>query len=502
MKKSSLLELLKSFSHDEIKEFDEFVRSPFFNKNESVVKYFELLKKYHPDFPENKIAKNEVFKKLFPGMKYNDGFMRKLSFQLSRLGEQYLSYKANNDNSIRSQYNFMLELLNRNLSKNYRKHIPSIIKENEQTKYKDYGYYQNRFLIESLITTAMDRLRYKMDLNDKKALYNEHAVEKLKWLTEHFIMLSLNSYRFLNYQSLYNQVEFNDEIMDDLINSLINDKITLRNRKNELMENPIIKLHVNEILLLKNKSKFNKLSEDKYYHILKHILYNEKEKHLHDSRFSLYNILHQHCYFKILRGYNEYMRERFELDKYAIKEGIYKSASEDHFPPPAFAYFVRDAAEVNQTDWALKFINNYRDRLEQVNFDTVVNLSYAHYYFGKKEFSKALEYLNKIKPIKRLEFKFGVKELTSMIFYELSMFSEAYYLVDTFRHFISSMEKHFSPERTISRNNFLKYYQKLLKMKEKKTQKGLTEIQMDLADHNLPVISRSWLEEKIAELEK
>jgi hypothetical protein len=220
----------------------------------------------------------------------------------------------------------------------------------------------------------------------------------------------------------------------------------------------------------------------------------------HDLRFSLYNILLQHCAFRILRGFKEYGKERWELDKIALSQGIYMSIAEKYFPPPAFASIVRDASEAKQFEWAEIFINDYKTGLETNNFETAINLSYALINFNKKEYETSLEYLNKIKPVKRWEFKFAVKELTLLVFYELSMFSQAYYLLDSYRHFLIGMTRNFSSDRINSRNNFIKYYMKLLKVKEVSKKAGLPEIKSDLENKELLIFNRDWLREKINEL--
>jgi len=90
MLNSNLLELLSKFTIQEVKEFNEFVISPFFNKNENVAGLFKYIKKYYPDFNNKKLEKEYAFKKIFKNEKYNDGFMRTLMFNLGKLAEDIL----------------------------------------------------------------------------------------------------------------------------------------------------------------------------------------------------------------------------------------------------------------------------------------------------------------------------------------------------------------------------------------------------------------------------
>lgn len=501
MKNSSLIQLLESFSVKEVKEFGDFIRSPFFNKNESAVSLYNYLRKYYPDFEEGKISKEEVHKKIFPGVKYNDGFMRKTIFILAHLAESYISYNKFTKNKIESGLDFLEELNERKLGKLFTKHFTGIKNEIEKDTDKNHNYYLRKYKIESLLSTFVDRNRYKVDLHDKKEFHNEQVEEKLFYFTNYFLLISLNMYRFLKYQNYSDKVEFNDDLLDNIINYLMEQESKPGVAKPGYMDNLTTRLYLYEVMLMKNKSGNEDLPDDIYYQRLKKMLNNEPGLS-HDSKFSLYNILMQHCAYKILRGFNGYEKERWELDKTALSYGIYKSASETFFPPPAFATFVKDAVIVNEIEWAVSFVEEYKKILEPENYETVYNLSFSMIYFYKGEYEKTLDYLNKIKPVKRWEFKFAVKEVTLQVFYELSLYTQAYYLIDSFRHFISSMTKNFSPDRIESRNNFLKYYTNLLKLKENSETKGVSRIIEELKDKDLLIFNRDWLTQKANEIKK
>lgn len=503
MQNTGLISILKTFEPSEIKEFGDFVRSPYFNKKESVIKLYDYLRKYHPAFEESKIPKEEVHRKIFPGTAYNDGFMRKIIFNLNKLAESYITYNRSKNNPVESGFELLSELNNRNLGKLFVKHFNEITSEVESAPYKNYLYYRRKFILGVNRTTYIDKNRYKMDLHDKKESHNEHIKEKLYYFTNYFLLLSLDIYRTLKYQDYTDRFEFNDRLLDNIISFLLDE---LNKRENQgfpdYVENLTTKVYLYEIMLMNEKSGSVDLPKDKYYKKLKEILSKEVNNLSHDSRFSLFNILVQHCANRILRGFKEYSNERWELDKIALEQGIFKSVVETHFPPPAFASFVRDASEVKEFDWAESFIEAYKNKLEPVNYETVLNLSHSLIHFNKNEHEKALAFLNKIKPVKRWEFKFAVKELTLMVYYELSMFTQAYYLIDSFRHFITSMTKNFSSERIESRNNFLKYFTGLLKLKENTGKKELNVIVKDLRNSQIIIFSRDWLISKANELKK
>lgn len=501
MKNSNLIQILSTFEPGEIKEFGEFVSSGFFNKNESVVKLYEHLRKNYPAFQEDKISKERIYGKIFPGAKYNDGFMRKIIFNLSNLAESYIAYKNSVESPVESGINLLSELNKRKLDKLFTKHFSEIKNEVESSEEKNHVYYRRKYQLETLWMNYADNIRYKVDLHDKKESHNERIIEKLNHFTNYYLMFSLDTYRTLIYQGYADRFEYSDEFIDNIIGFLLT-------RLNEpahsepyaYIDNLVIRVYLYEIMLMKNKSGIEPLSEDTYYKQLKNILKSEADNLPHDSRFSLYNILQQHCANRIWRGFSEYRSERYELDKIALQQEIYMSKAETDFPPPTFASMVRDSSEMKDYKWAASFIESFKSRLEPVNYETVLNLSYAILHFNKGEFEKSLAFLNSITSVKRWEFKFAVKEMTLQVFYELSMYTQARYLADSYRHFNSSMAKNFSSERIESRNSFLKYYSALLKLKENPQENEAGKIVNELKNTDILIFNRDWLIEKAREL--
>ncbi|MDQ3020853.1 MAG: hypothetical protein M3R36_09825 [Bacteroidota bacterium] len=53
MIKSNAILILKTFSDKEVSLFEDFLSSPFHNKNTKVIQFFNVLKKYHPAYNDN-----------------------------------------------------------------------------------------------------------------------------------------------------------------------------------------------------------------------------------------------------------------------------------------------------------------------------------------------------------------------------------------------------------------------------------------------------------------
>ena len=117
MLKSSLLEIIRTFTKQDLIKFEDFVRSPYFNKKDNVLKLFLEIKKYDPEFTDANLEKEKIWVKVFPEKEYNYGIMKNLIFDLNKLIEQFMiDLKLSRDEFRKTEY-LMNSLLDRDLNK-------------------------------------------------------------------------------------------------------------------------------------------------------------------------------------------------------------------------------------------------------------------------------------------------------------------------------------------------------------------------------------------------
>jgi hypothetical protein len=112
---SKAIDLVKTFSEDEFKKFGLFVSSPYFNKENIQVNFFDILKKYHPEFDNRNFVKEKVFRRLYPGKKYNDGVMRNILSKTLDLAENFISIQNLQSNEFNCSLALIRELSNRKI---------------------------------------------------------------------------------------------------------------------------------------------------------------------------------------------------------------------------------------------------------------------------------------------------------------------------------------------------------------------------------------------------
>ena len=91
--KNNLTVILNSFSENDYSKFKDFINSPYHNKIKNAVKLFSVLKNNLEKFDSGIVTKEELWKKIFPGKKYNYGTMKNLLHELYKLAEKYIMYE-------------------------------------------------------------------------------------------------------------------------------------------------------------------------------------------------------------------------------------------------------------------------------------------------------------------------------------------------------------------------------------------------------------------------
>lgn len=485
---ATLLGILSKFTPKEFKEFGEFVKSPFFNKNVHVKELYEYLKKFYPEFKDKRLDKEVVFNNLFDGKKYNDGFLRTIIYNIGKLAEDYLAYVNFRKDDLNRGISLLKELNKRKLEKVFLKYYSEIEEDINSVSYHDSDYYFRKYELQNQKEIYMDWSKFKQ--KDFKN-YTTNTVTYIEdELTSFYLIKALNHYRFMLDKSMYEQIEQKFDFIEHIMDYLLTKDTYFREKLK-------IKLHLNEVLLLKNKKEEN-------YRILKEILISSSDKLSQSDRYSLHNILQSHCVFQ---GYNNstipegkaYTHERFELYKVCLEQKLFAAEEHIYFDDLMFANIVGTGISVKQFEWTENFIEQYKGLISPDNSNVVINYSYARLLFNKGDFEKALWHLNSIKTIRHIQYKLPVRDLTLMTFYELDMQNQSVYQIDSYRHFLNNNKSSLSEERFTRILNFLKFYTRLLKLKEKRSMKEIIRLKEDI-ESTANTLEKYWLISKTGEL--
>jgi len=248
--------------------------------------------------------------------------------------------------------------------------------------------------------------------------------------------------------------------------------------------------HLYELLLLKE-------NDEKYYYKTKELLRKERNNIRKGVKYSTISILFNYASEQYYEGKQKFLAEMFGLNKMITEYELYTPLEGGFFNEVKFKNAVEVGIQMKEYDWTEKFIKNYKDLLPPDEKTIAGNYAYAQLNFARKTYEKALGLIN-AGNISNVKYKVSIKNLTLTLYYELGSFIEAFDLVDSNRHFLSHDKVLPEISKKMSMN-FLKFYNKLLKLKSNGKPKGGENLKDELTRAN-NLYERDWLLEKLDEI--
>ncbi len=477
MLKSGLIEAFKTFTPQEMKEFSEFVSSPYFNKNVNVISLFEVIRKNYPEFDADKIEKEKVFKKVYPGKPYKDSTMRLLMYYLFEVVEKFLAYTCFTKNGFAVRENMIKEFRNRGLNKEFEKNIEEAAKEVEKIPEKEESFYMNRFIFKYehlgyVSSGAPQKIEKALHIDDIEFASNN--------LTYYYLIRILKFYSvILNTMYLYNvkiDLSLFESVMKNFDEGLYKDI-------------PLIGIYYYVVMVLLNPE------EEKYYYKLKELILKNENILSHDTLSDLYINLENYCHRRARAGETKFYAESLDIYNHELNKEI--CFTDGIIANSFFISYVVSACRIKDFESASKFIESYTKTLKEDSREAFYHYGNAFMECDLKRYEKSLEHLAKVKP-EELYLKMDVRLLQCRIYYELGWSMPLQSLLDTFRKTVQN-NKLMTETRRGHFISFIKFLNQLNNMKYKEDLNGINNLRETLKkEEQFPY--RLWLIEKIDEL--
>ncbi|MFK7935150.1 MAG: hypothetical protein AB8G22_16680 [Saprospiraceae bacterium] len=130
--------LLKTLSEPELKQYANWLKSPWCNSNKNLSALFEIIRKDYPEFANPKLTKEKLFRKVLPKGKFSARRMNNLLSEAAQSLEQFFTFQ-HLQNHPQVQNDFLnQELQKRHLDDYFFKNIERDISELEEKSVKDW----------------------------------------------------------------------------------------------------------------------------------------------------------------------------------------------------------------------------------------------------------------------------------------------------------------------------------------------------------------------------
>jgi len=494
MLKSSLLEIIRTFSKQELIKFDDFVRSPYFNKKENVINLFVEIRKYAPFFTDVNLEKEKTWVRVFPGKEYNYGIMKNLIHDLTKLCESFITVEYSKPDNLRNNIDLLAALLKRQITKVFslkydiiEKSFHNPVLKNESYKIEDYYDFLKK-------------------LNLLKAIYNRlhnpgsSSFESISASGDYFIYSSIIYF----YKHFNNYLAFNDKHVPKKDNATEMFLADLnKNFISELLKNVKVKSD-RDYLILKCFHDMNiALNADadisSYFTFKKSLLECTElisKGDLQDLLSCLSNSISYLREGKSNTGINS-NKEILDIYNIEIENNIFLQPN-GVMDQNSFINYIVTAFTLKEYEKIEIFVKKFGNKIPEDRRENVNNYSQAHICFGKKEFDKSLEYLSRIN-YDFFNMKHLIKDIQMMNYYEINDYISFSYAKDSYKHFVSKNKSVNSHNKSLS-EIFCNHISRLFKLRESFDQFELNKFRKEIMENK--IINKYWILDKISEIEK
>lgn len=493
MKVNKLFLVLRSLNNQEFHQFGKFVRSPFFNQSENLIKFYDYLACYYPKFENDNLTKESAFNAIYPGEQYSDKKLRDRYAHMLKLAREYLGYVNHVDTNLEFRRNILNEYCKRELYNL----IPSELEEMsdliENTKIKDENYYLSRYLWE------VDKRKYHPDelpfSKDKKITGVPGG--EIDYIIHFFLIVMLKQYSQMFYMQNIIKSDYKWKFFEEIISYL--------SREKKSYEEVILVNILFHILQLYR----NDVDETEIYK-LKDLLDKNKDALETEVYNILYIELYNYCKSRQSRGKKEFGHLSFILTMEMLEKEVLLE-KDGSMASHNYINIAASGMRFGNLEWAEQFINQYRNKVSVEFRENAYNYNYAVLCYMKgygkdpntrrQNYDAALDYLAKVKS-EDFYYETRIKNHALKIYYELGYVESALSLIDSYHHYLS--RNNLVPQDNMERYyNFITYLKRLLIIKSKEDNKGypsLHALKKELSE-NVKTEYRGWMLDMINKLE-
>lgn len=372
MLKSKLLELFSSLSKSELKEFGKYLEGTSYRKSGKVFNMYNYLAKQYPDFPEKKMDKAVVAKKILTDQKNAAKQMLDTMTRLTGVLEDFLIKKELEENKTKRDFVLLDALKKRKLDRQFFQKISNV--EKAWKKKRPVG-------VESL--HAHYHLAQSAFFHPNSDLFLDQTVsagELLRRFDQYYFGKKL----LLAMMMKQINVEYNDS--NDTI--LLLDEILSLANSGVYDSDPHIYLF----------SKILKAQEESEVKNFAH-LQEEFEKAMafmnSDERLDVMRILVSFCLVNNARGDKNALQELFDLYAFSARERII--IEDGYVEGNQFNHIVAVACIAGELEWAHQFIEDYSPYLFEEQKEDLLAVCKARILFNQSEYGMALQVLAQVK---------------------------------------------------------------------------------------------------------
>ena len=470
MKNTKLIALLKKLSSAELRKFQEFVISPFFNKNKKVQHLVNVLLENAPDFASEVLEKRKVFEKIYMNQQYNELQINNVISDLLQLLYDFLAQLQFSQQPLLQKKYALKELFQKDAPQHFEKTIRRYQQLEVKREERSFDcFLEKKDFYSQLDQFVQTKIKRQYDENlqlESDSLDFSYFINKLHIACN---MISRNIVINANYHC-----DFLDEIL-------------VFCKKNKHFENhPALQIYFKTIQMLEGKG------EESFYFDLKKLLVEHYRIFPKEELFTLYTYTLNFCIRKINSGQNVFYQEILELYKVLLGRKII--FLDGHLSQWTYKNIVTTGIRLKEFEWTEKFIYEYQNTLVANERNNALAYNLATLFHAQGDFRNTLFQLQDVE-FTDTNYHLGAKILQLKSYYELNEGEAFFALIEAFKKYILR-SKDLSDYRKKANANFLKLVKKIFQIKGrsgKTADQKRKKVKEDLKNLE-PIANKSWLE--------
>ena len=409
MYRSKLIELYKKLSKQDLTALRKFVRSPFFNQREDVIRLCDYILKAIRQEDFKQLSKPKAFQYVFTSATYEDRQMRYVMSFLLKLTMQYLSYTELTKDEFRTKVYLSKALRLRGVDILFEKVWKNALKIQTQETSKNAQFHYNNYLC------YLEKYEY---IHRRKRSGEMKLQEISNEITTFYIAEILRlSCAIFTHQTMTTQA-YEISMLENVLQEVANGGYE---------EIPSVAIYYCGYLALSDKD------HKHYFKKLKTLIQKYWKRFPESEIRDIYLLAINYCIKHLNRGERDYIREAFELYRLALSNNVLL----ENDVLSSFTYNnIRSLAfALNEIEWVENFLENYKKKLPVKNRESTYLYNRAIFYFRKPDYASAMRLLQKVE-FEDLLYNLDTRRMLLRIYFELQEFDALSSLLDSFKIYI------------------------------------------------------------------
>jgi len=462
MQKSQLFQIISQLSVVERRSLQKFVRSPYHNTRKELIPFCDLLIKSSNTKDTIADSKEYYYKKLFPGVAYDDKKMRYTISFLYKLVKYFLAVEQLNTDTLRQQQMVALAFKKKKL-KRFEKEVLRSEQILESQPLRDAQYYYERYQNLSGYNSNLVHLSKVgatlKKMNSSADVYFIATTLKMgcMWLT-------------------FSHEKNSNKLLEQMLLFLSKDK--------SFLEIPVIGIYYNAYQMLRQTN------QDQFFDRFKISIEESGDLFEQKELSELYVLAVNHCIRQANQNKEKYRKELFEI----YKKGLSAEAFLDNGELSGKTYINTVQAGLNQEafEWVVTFIEKYKPYLKQPIREQFYLFNLANYHNKRKNYDQVMEILRSV-TFDETMMEMSARRMLLKIYYDLEEAEALYSLFDSFKNYIyRHKELGYHKSHYL---NLIKYTKKLFNYHSSGNQ-TLKKLKTDILETD-DIIEKTWLLERL-----